>query len=122
MITNIILGTDNLEQAKAFYNPVLKILGASLSRTTDRAILWSFGEGKTGLAVSLPYDSNPASFGNGVMVGLEALSKEVVKETYRKAIELGGTCEGEPGERVPGVFAAYFRDLNGNKLGLFFKG
>ncbi|OUR93545.1 hypothetical protein A9Q84_18935 [Halobacteriovorax marinus] len=121
MISNIILGTDNLERAEKFYDPILEILGAKKSRTTERAIVWSFGEDKTGFAVSLPYDSKPVTSGNGIMVGLTVSSNEKVKAAYDKALELGGCCEGEPGERIPGVFAAYFRDLNGNKLGLFFK-
>ena len=121
MITNIILGTNDLIEAEKFYSPILVLLNGTITKRTDRAIVWSFGTGMTGLAISLPYDQSSATSGNGVMVGLAASSIENVQAIYRKAIEQGGACEGAPGERVPGVYAAYFRDLNGNKLGIFFK-
>jgi predicted lactoylglutathione lyase len=45
-----------------------------------------------------------------------------VDTLYAKAIELGASCEGEPGERIPGFYGAYFRDLDGNKLVFFHMG
>jgi len=61
--------------------------------------------------------------GNGVMVGLQAKDQTMVKAVYAKALELGGTDEGEPGPRgESGFYAAYFRDLDGNKLNVFCMG
>ena len=57
--------------------------------------------------------------GNGNMIALTAGSSELVDAVYAKAIELGGTDEGAPGERTDGFYAAYFRDLDGNKLNVF---
>jgi predicted enzyme related to lactoylglutathione lyase len=121
MISNILLGTDDLESAEKFFNPILNILGATKTRNTDRAIVWNFSQGSTGFAVTLPHDGEASTSGNGTMVGITASSEEVVKAAYNKAIELGGSCAGEPGERVPGVYAAYFRDSVGNKIGMFYK-
>ena len=121
MISNIILGTDNLDKAEGFYTPIMTLLGATKSQTTDRTIVWSFGKDTTGFAVSTPFDSKPASSGNGTMVGITTSSKEIVDEAYSIAIQTGGTCEGQPGNRNQQVYAAYFRDPSGNKVGLFFK-
>ena len=61
----------------------------------------------------------------GLLAALLALALPVqakdpaqVDAVYAKAIELGGTDEGAPGERFPGFYAAYFRDLDGNKLNI----
>ena len=50
------------------------------------------------------------------MIALHADTHATVDAVYARAIELGGTDEGAPGERFPGFYAAYFRDLDGNKL------
>jgi predicted lactoylglutathione lyase len=56
------------------------------------------------------------------MVALQANSREQVDRVYAKALELGGTDEGAPGQRSEGFYAAYFRDLDGNKLNACFMG
>lgn len=71
------------------------------------------------IAICTSYNELVASNSNGSMVGLKANSNEMVSEVYNKAIELGGSCEGKPDERRQGVFAAYFRDLDHNKFGIF---
>jgi len=54
------------------------------------------------------------------MVAFKADSKDHVATMYNKAISLGATCEGEPGQRVEDMFyGAYVRDLDGNKLCFF---
>ena len=50
------------------------------------------------------------------MIALGADSPEVVDAVYKAAIDAGGVCAGEPGERRPGLYVGYFRDLDGNKL------
>ena len=63
-----------------------------------------------------------ANVGNGTQMGFEAQSREIIDSVYAKAIELGGKCEGPPGVRGPdpnGFYAAYFRDLDGNKVMVF---
>jgi predicted lactoylglutathione lyase len=74
------------------------------------------------LCLTKPYDEKPATVGNGVMVALAATSRKQVDEVYAKAIALGATDEGKPGPRGDGFYAAYFRDLDGNKLNAFFMG
>jgi predicted lactoylglutathione lyase len=70
--------------------------------------------------VTRPHNGQPATFGNGGMLAIAVDSKEQVAALYAKALELGGTCEGEPGPRGPFGEFAYFRDLDGNKLAVFF--
>ena len=70
------------------------------------------------LAVCTPYDEKPASPGNGNMVAIPA-DRPTVDRLYAKALELGATDEGAPGERMPVFYGAYVRDLDGNKLCFF---
>jgi predicted lactoylglutathione lyase len=56
------------------------------------------------------------------MLALVVLERAKVDALYAKAIALGGVCEGPPGLRAPEemqFYAAYFRDLDGNKLCAF---
>lgn len=72
------------------------------------------------LAVCLPFDGGDCRTGNDAMVAFPASSKDEVKALYDKAISLGATDEGEPGQRIPVRFyGAYARDLDGNKLCFF---
>ena len=54
-----------------------------------------------------------------MMVALQAKDPEQVKRIYNLALSMGGTDEGPPGDRGGGFYAAYFRDLDGNKLNAF---
>lgn len=122
MIGYVTLGTRDLARAAAFYDRLLAEIGAARFMETPRTIAWSAGPDKPGFAVSLPYDGAPATVGNGVMVALAMPSREKVDAFHAKALELGGSDEGEPGERFPGFYAGYFRDLDGNKLNAFCMG
>ena len=85
----------------------------------DTFISWSNDPAGCGFSITTPFDGNPASVGNGVMVALMADSTDKVDALYAKAIELGGTDEGAPGARSDNFYAGYFRDLDGNKLNFF---
>jgi predicted lactoylglutathione lyase len=74
------------------------------------------------LAVCTPYDAQPATVGNGTMVALAAGSRDRVRKLHARALELGGSDEGEPGPRGVGGHFGYFRDLDGNKLCAFHMG
>ena len=67
--------------------------------------------------VCIPHNENDPQPGNGNMVAISAGTKEMADKLYHKAIELGGSCEGEPGQRMPDMFyGGYVRDPDGNKL------
>ena len=117
MLAYATLGTTDLPRAAAFYDSVLAPLGARRQmEEPDYVIAWGTTEHGAGLGITYPFDKQAATVGNGCMVALGATSREQVDAVYAKAIELGGTDEGAPGERFPGFYAAYFRDLDGNKL------
>lgn len=117
MLAYATLGTRDLVRAAAFYDAVLAEIGAKRSmEQPDYFIAWEKGDGGAGLGITWPFNKEPATVGNGTMVALEAASREQVDRLYAKAIALGGTDEGAPGERYSGFYAAYFRDLDGNKL------
>ena len=117
MLAYATLGTTDLPRAAAFYDSVLAPLGAKRQmEEPDYFIAWGNSEDGAGLGITYPFDKQAATVGNGCMVALGASNREQVDAVYAKALELGGTDEGAPGERFPGFYAAYFRDLDGNKL------
>ncbi|OUX23400.1 MAG: glyoxalase [Euryarchaeota archaeon TMED255] len=120
MIGYVTLGTGDLEKAKSYYSALLGEIGASQLIANDRLAMYGTSMKSPMLAVCIPYDEGDAHPGNGTMVAIDPGSKEMVDKLYSKAIELGGTCDGEPGERVPDVFyGAYVRDPDGNKLAFY---
>ncbi len=120
MIGYVTLGTNDLERAAAFYDELLKLVGAGRFMETDKFIAWAVAPDKPALSVTRPYDGNAATVGNGVMVALVVMTPEQVDAIHARALELGGTDEGAPGPRGDsGFYAAYFRDLDGNKLNAF---
>ena len=120
MIGYVTLGTNNLARAAAFYDALLEMLGAKRFMEFDTFIAWAAAPDKPGLAVTQPFDGKPATVGNGTMVGLAVNSKAMVHKVYDKAIELGASDEGAAGPRSEEFYAGYFRDLDGNKLNVFF--
>jgi predicted lactoylglutathione lyase len=120
MIGYVTLGTKDLPRAAVFYDAIAKELGVGRMMETDKFIAWGKPGGAAGVGITLPYDGKPASVGNGVMVALECSSTDQVDRLYALAMSLGATDEGKPGPRGDGFYAAYFRDLDGNKLNGFF--
>jgi catechol 2,3-dioxygenase-like lactoylglutathione lyase family enzyme len=119
MIGYVTIGTNDLPRAAAFYDALLGDLGAKRMMENDQFVAWSVRPELPGLGVTKPFDKNPATVGNGVMVALEAGNPARVDALHRKALALGGTDEGAPGARGEGFYAAYWRDLDGNKLNFF---
>ncbi|MFT6206961.1 MAG: putative lactoylglutathione lyase [Colwellia sp.] len=71
------------------------------------------------LAIASPYNGEAQHCGNGNMIAILGGSTEGADALYAKAIELGATDEGAPGQRLPFFYGAYVRDLDGNKLCFF---
>ena len=119
MIGYVTLGTNDLQKAVAFYDVLLAEVGAARFMQEETFVAWAVAADQPALSVCKPYDGNAATVGNGNMVALLVDSTDKVDAVYAKAIELGGTDEGPPGKRMDGFYAAYFRDLDGNKLNAF---
>lgn len=123
MLAYVTIGTNDLPRAGAFYDALLAELGGKrVMEQPDYFIAWSTGMQGAGLGVSIPFDKQPATVGNGSMVALQADSREQVDRIHASALALGGTDEGAPGQRSEGFYAGYFRDLDGNKLNACYMG
>jgi catechol 2,3-dioxygenase-like lactoylglutathione lyase family enzyme len=125
VIGYVTLGTNDLERARAFYDALLAEIGARrlMELGENGFTLYGTGFGKPGLAVTRPYDKQPAVAGNGNMAALVVDSRERVDSFHAKALALGGSDEGAPGLRSPegpqAFYGAYFRDPDGNKICVF---
>lgn len=113
------IGTSDMQRALAFYDALLAEVGAKQLFGMDRIKFYGTGQGPM-LAVCIPFDEKPHHPGNGNMIAIPGGSREGVDKLHARAIELGATDEGAPGERIPGVFyGGYVRDPDGNKLCFF---
>ena len=119
MIGYVTIGTNHFEEAASFFDKLFATLGAARYIESDRLISWSAGKGNPAIAIAKPFDGEKATCGNGCMVAIPLESTDQVDAFYAKAIELGGTDEGEPGQRNDVFYCAYFRDLDGNKFNAF---
>ena len=122
MLAYATIGTNDLPRAAVFYDQLLSLVGAKRFMENEQFIAWGSSQDGAGLGVTKPFDGQAATVGNGAMVALGADSRDTVDRVYAKAIELGGSDEGRPGLRFEGFYAAYFRDLDGNKLNVCYMG
>ena len=125
MIGYVTFGTNDLERAAKFYDPIAAEMGVGRMMEFDSFIAWGQAGGGAGIAATKPFDGKEASVGNGTMVALQAKDRDQVKRLYDIALANGGSDEGEPGPRGEPdengmvFYAAYFRDPDGNKLNAF---
>ncbi len=119
MLGYVTIGVNDMARAEAFYGDLLAEIGGKQLFGQDRIKFYGSGEGAM-LAICIPYDEQAQHQGNGNMVAIPGGGREGVDKLYAKALELGAADEGEPGERIPGIFyGAYVRDPDGNKLCFF---
>jgi predicted lactoylglutathione lyase len=122
MIGYATFGTNNLEAAAKFFDGVFGVIGAKRYMEFDSGIAWSMGLGSPGFGIMKTDDGSPATVGNGSMVAIIVDSRDKVDALYKKALELGGTDDGAPGQRFPNFYGAYFRDLDGNRFNAYYMG
>ena len=122
MIAYTLVGTNDLPRAVAFFEALFAEFNAKHVWEGETGVAWSSGEHSQGIGVIKPFNGQPATIGNGTMVALHAASKEQVNRLHAKALALGGSDEGAPGQRSEGFYAAYFRDPDGNKFAAVFFG
>lgn len=116
MLAYTVIGSNNKEKSLEFYDAIVAELGGKRTFASERLQFYSNGNGGM-LGVGTPSNEEAATFGNGTMPAFGCEDTATVDRVYAKAMELGATSEGEPGERIPGMFyGAYFRDPDGNKL------
>ena len=118
MFSHIMIGTNNLERAKAFYDSVLGTLGVPPAIVDGHRILYRT---PTGLfLVTKPIDGKSATCANGLTIGFAAASPAQADAWHAAGLAAGGTtCEDPPGVRelsVGKLYLAYLRDLDGHKI------
>jgi len=118
MFSHIMIGTNDLDRAKGFYDAVLGALGMPPGTVDRHRIFYRTPSGV--FAVSLPINGEPATFANGGTVGFACASPELADAWHAAGVANGGvSCEDPPGWRqgaVGRLYLAYLRDPDGNKL------
>lgn len=118
-ISHITLGTNDTARAGRFYDAVLGALGfARLPKPAGKPPAYEKGGAPT-IYLYPPEDGRPATWGNGTHIAFVAPSRQAVHRFHESALRLGGSCAGAPGPRPQygdNYYAAYVRDLDGNKL------
>jgi catechol 2,3-dioxygenase-like lactoylglutathione lyase family enzyme len=118
MFSHIMVGTNDLERAKSFYDALLGTLGVPPALVDRHRIFYRTPTGV--FSVSLPIDGQPATFANGGTIGFACSSSEQADAWHATGLANGGvTCEEPPGVRDGGMgkmYLAYLRDPDGNKL------
>ncbi len=118
MFSHVMVGVNDLEVSKKFYDAVLGTLGVAPGVANKNRY---FYRSKTGtFAISTAINGEPACHGNGSTIGFKMESPEQVDAWHAAGIANGGTtCEDPPGLRdgaVGKLYLAYLRDPDGNKL------
>jgi catechol 2,3-dioxygenase-like lactoylglutathione lyase family enzyme len=118
MFSHVMIGTNDLDKAKAFYDSLLGTLEVRPARVDGHRVFYIT---KTGVfSVTKPINGEAATPANGGTIGFAANSPEQVNAWHTAGIAAGGVpCEDPPGIRQgPGVnlYIAYLRDLDGNKI------
>ena len=119
MLLYLTIGTNDLDAATRFYDPVMATLGMTRARTEPKEIGFAApGDARCRLWITRPFDAEPATVGNGSMPAFDAPSRAAVDAFHAAALASGGSDEGAPGLRPygPSFYAAYVRDPDGNKL------
>ncbi len=120
MIGYVTIGTADMAKAKAFYSTLLAEIGAKEIMGMDRIVFYGTAADQPMLSICIPYNEEAQHPGNGNMVAINPGSKEMVDKMHAKALSLGATCEGAPGQRIEDMFyGAYIRDADGNKIAFY---
>src|ERR1700737_4077183 len=120
IFTHVTVGTNALGKAPPFYGPVLGTLGYKrLNDLGDNGSIW--GESAPEFFVLKPANGQPATFANGGTISFVAPSRAAGAKFHKAALAAGGKGEGPVGPRSwhPSAYAAYVRDLDGNKLATY---
>ena len=119
MFSHIMVGANDIEASKAFYDATLGALGYAPGITDEKGRIFYMTD--TGIfAITSPIDGNAAGPGNGSTIGFAAATTEAADAWHAAGVASGGTtCEDPPGVREGGLgslYLAYLRDPSGNKL------
>jgi catechol 2,3-dioxygenase-like lactoylglutathione lyase family enzyme len=116
MFSHIMVGTNDLDKAKAFYDALLGTLGVEPGKVDRHRVFYRTSTGTFG--VTQPIDGKTATHANGGTIGFACSSQEQAAKWHEVGVANGGTSiEDPPGVRGGGkMYLAYLRDPDGNKL------
>ena len=118
MFSHVMIGTNDLDRAKSFYDALLGTLGVPAGFVDRHRVFYMTPTGV--FSVSLPINGEPATAANGGTVGFACGSSEQADAWHAAGVANGGTtCEDPPGVRegpTGKMYLAYLRDPDGNKL------
>ena len=119
MFSHIMLGANDIDASKTFYDAILGVVGCKPGVIDPKGRCLYFT--KTGtFALSKPINGQPASCGNGSTIGFAVESPEQADAWHAAGLANGGvTCEDPPGVREGNglkLYLAYLRDPSGNKI------
>ena len=118
MFSHVMVGTNNLEKARAFYDATLGALGVGPAMMADNRMFYMTPTGA--FAVTKPINGEPATYANGATIGFAASSPEQADAWHAAGVANGGaSIEDPPGVRESGMgklYLAYLRDPDGNKI------
>lgn len=119
MFSHLMLGANDLEQSRAFYDATMQVLGYEKGHHDPKGRYFYLSDNGV-LCITKPINGEEATHGNGMTVGLRIDSPELVDAWHAAGVANGGTpCEDAPGIRQSGsrvMYLAYLRDPSGNKL------
>ena len=123
MFSHVMVGSNDIERSKRFYDALLGMLGAGEPFRDKSAAGYTrlfYRHDGSSFCISEPINGGAATFANGGTIGFKCNSAEQVQQFHATALAHGGqTCEDPPGLREGGLGAmhlAYVRDPDGNKL------
>ncbi len=119
MYSHIMVGANDIEASRAFYDAVLGTLGHEPGVLDENGRVFYFTD--TGIfSITSPIDGQPAGPGTGSTIGFAAADPAAADAWHAAGLTNGGsTCEDPPGEREGAagkLYLAYLRDPAGNKL------
>jgi catechol 2,3-dioxygenase-like lactoylglutathione lyase family enzyme len=119
MFSHIMLGADDIEASRKFYDAALGALGVPPGSEDARGRVW-WRTDRGIFAISKPIDGGPASCANGGTVGFAAASPQAADAFHEAGLAHGGTAIEDPPGLRDGAFGllhlAYLRDPAGNKV------
>lgn len=119
MFSHIMVGANDVEQSKVFYDAVLGALGHQPGNFDDKGRC--FYVTPTGIfSITKPINGEPVSAGNGSTIGFAAADPAAADAWHVAGLTNGGSdCEDPPGVREGAagkLYLAYLRDPSGNKI------
>ena len=119
MYSHIMVGANDIEASKTFYDAVLGALGNEPGVFDDKGRVFYFTDNGI-FAITKPIDGQPATPGNGSTIGFGVRDPETADAWHAAGLANGGTtCEDPPGVRegaIGQLYLAYLRDPSGNKI------